>query len=428
MAGWKALLQNDPMPYLDERTTAMTKTLSLALVLALLATAAFAADEAKDPIRIGEINSYNALPLYTENYRKGWQLAVEEVNAAGGINGRKIVVIDRDDLGNPGDAMRVAQELLLNEKINLLSGCTFGNVCNALGDFAAKNKIFTMRWFGNPDREDRRESDYAFGLISSFGAWTRAPAAYTLEKHPDLRRWASLSPNYAGGHQVVKVFSDYVAMHSPKAKWLDTFWYPIGKLDAAVTIGAIQPQKVDAVYSVTFGSDAARMIRASKQRQFDKNKIIVVPEAGMPEFMKTIGSEMPEGWIMTGYPPEQINTPEHTAFVDKFEKRWGEKPGWMSLNGYNAYQFIFSALRKTSTLKSDDLVKAMEGITADTPLGKLKMRASDHLSTQGIWVGVSHLENNRPMLKDWKYYPGEEFMIDEDKVKPHEKAMEIKPE
>ncbi|HQD83270.1 MAG TPA: ABC transporter substrate-binding protein, partial [Quisquiliibacterium sp.] len=80
------------------------------LFAAALATFAFASTVSAQPIRIGELNSYKAQPAFLEPYRKGWELALEEVNAGGGLLGRKVEVISRDDNGNPGDAVRVAEE------------------------------------------------------------------------------------------------------------------------------------------------------------------------------------------------------------------------------------------------------------------------------------------------------------------------------
>ena len=73
---------------------------------------------AQDTIKIGEINSYKAQPAFLEPYKKGWELAVEEINAAGGVLGKKLEVISRDDNGNPGDAVRVAEELVSREKVD----------------------------------------------------------------------------------------------------------------------------------------------------------------------------------------------------------------------------------------------------------------------------------------------------------------------
>ena len=81
-------------------------------LLALALTPVASAKDTKDkepPIRIGEINSYKAIPAFLGPYKKGWQLALEEVNASGGVLGRKLEVFSRDDNGNPGDSVRAAQ-------------------------------------------------------------------------------------------------------------------------------------------------------------------------------------------------------------------------------------------------------------------------------------------------------------------------------
>ena len=81
------------------------------IILSFACAAAFCASAARaqDAIRIGEINSYKAQAAFLEPYRKGMELAIEEVNAAGGVNGKKLDVITRDDNANPGDAVRAAE-------------------------------------------------------------------------------------------------------------------------------------------------------------------------------------------------------------------------------------------------------------------------------------------------------------------------------
>jgi branched-chain amino acid transport system substrate-binding protein len=79
-------------------------------------------------IRIGELNSYKVFPAFLEPYKKGMELALEEINAAGGVNGRKLELITRDDGGTPGDAVRVAEELLARDRVNVLMGTFASNV------------------------------------------------------------------------------------------------------------------------------------------------------------------------------------------------------------------------------------------------------------------------------------------------------------
>src|SRR5689334_25329626 len=92
------------------------------------------------PIRIGEINSYTAIPSFTLPYRNGWQLAVEQVNAAGGVLGRPLEVISRDDAGEPQDAVRLAGELLKDQQVALLAGTYLSNVGLAVSDYALANR------------------------------------------------------------------------------------------------------------------------------------------------------------------------------------------------------------------------------------------------------------------------------------------------
>src|SRR6266540_7120220 len=90
---------------------------------AVLAAAALASVTAiAQPIKLGELNSYKTFPAFLEPYKKGMELALEEINAAGGVLGRPLEIVSRDDNGNPGDAVRVAEELLSREKAVLLMG------------------------------------------------------------------------------------------------------------------------------------------------------------------------------------------------------------------------------------------------------------------------------------------------------------------
>ena len=108
-------------------------TVSLgSLAFALVAGPALA----QATIKIGEINSYKALPQNLVPYRQGWLLAQEEVNAAGGVLGKKLETVFRDDNANPGDAVRMAEELLARENVDLLSGVTLSAIPTGLSNAA----------------------------------------------------------------------------------------------------------------------------------------------------------------------------------------------------------------------------------------------------------------------------------------------------
>ncbi len=118
-----------------------------AILSSLILAAAFAGARpaaADDTIKIGEINSYSALPSFTEPYRKGWQLALEEINAAGGVDGKKLEVITKDDGGKPADAVTAANELVANDGVAMLAGTFFSNIGLAVSDYAKQKKILFL--------------------------------------------------------------------------------------------------------------------------------------------------------------------------------------------------------------------------------------------------------------------------------------------
>src|ERR1700734_3566392 len=115
----------------------MTISATLRILLAASAVSlALFAPARSDEIKIGEINSYSGLPAFTEPYRKGWQLALEEINAEGGVDGKKLVVISKDDGGKPADAQTAANELVSSENLVMLTGAFLSNIGLAVSDFA----------------------------------------------------------------------------------------------------------------------------------------------------------------------------------------------------------------------------------------------------------------------------------------------------
>ena len=157
---------------------------------------------AQSTLKIGEINSYKAQAAFLDPYKKGMELAVEEINAAGGVDGRKIELITRDDNANPGDAVRLAEELVSREKIDVLVGAFLSNIGLALTDFAKQKKFFYLA--GEPLTDKitwQGGNHYTFRLRP--GTYMQAamlvPDAVKLKK----KRWAIVYPNYEYGQSAV---------------------------------------------------------------------------------------------------------------------------------------------------------------------------------------------------------------------------------
>src|ERR1700752_1268681 len=178
--------------------------------LAVVGTRMSSPAVAQSEIKIGEINSYSLLPAFTDPYRKGWQLAVEEVNASGGINGKKLVVISKDDGGKPADAQTAANELVSSENVAILCGTFLSNIGLAVSDFANQKKVFFLAAEPLTDALTWSKGNrYTFRLRPS-NYMQAAMLAEAAAKLP-AKRWATIAPNYEYGQSAVAVFKPLVS-------------------------------------------------------------------------------------------------------------------------------------------------------------------------------------------------------------------------
>lgn len=382
------------------------------LAVAATAAAAFAAPAlAQDdaPIRIGEINSYTALPAFTEPYRKGWMLALEQINEAGGVNGRPLEVISRDDGGKPGEAVTAANELVAREDVALLMGTFFSHVGLAVSDYAKQRDVFFLAAEPLTDALIWAQgNDVTFRLRPSVSMQAEM-LAEEAARLPGTR-WATVAPNYEYGTAAVEAFKDALERRRDDIEWVAEQWPPLGKIDAGATVQALAQAEPDAIYNVTFGPDLARFVREGSVRGLFQDRDVVSLLTGEPEYLLPLGGEAPEGWIVTGYPYDSYDAPAHTAFRDAYQARWDEHPMMGSVVGYGAMQSVAAILEKAESLETEALTAAAEGIGHDTPFGPITYRAADHQSTMGAFVGRTAVEDGAPRMVDYRYVDGAEVL------------------
>ncbi|MCX7262343.1 MAG: ABC transporter substrate-binding protein [Burkholderiales bacterium] len=388
--------------------------------VALGATSAMSV-QAQAPIRIGEINSYSAIPQFTQPYKQGWQLAVEEINASGGLLGRKVEVIARDDAGKPEDALRHAIELTSQEKVDVLAGGFLSNVGLALADHALRSKRLFIAsepltdaivW----DKGNR----YTFRLRAS----TYMQAAMLVEEAAKLpaKRWATLAPNYEYGQSAVASFKELLKAKRPDVEFVGEQWPALGKIDAGSSLSALMQSKPDAIFNVTFGADLAKLVREGNQRSIFPRVPVVSMLSGEPEYLEVLKDETPKGWIVTGYPWDQIDSKEHASFAANYYKKFKENPKLGSVVGYATMQAIFAGIKKAGSTDNEKLIVAMRGLKFSTPFGPAEFRAIDQQSTMGAYVGKLDVRGNQGTMTQWRYADGKNYQPTDAYVKARRPA------
>src|SRR5436190_22918176 len=346
---------------------------ALAVVVAGLSGNAMAQSE----IKIGEINSYSLLPAFTEPYRKGWQLAVEEVNAAGGINGKKLVVVSKDDGGKPADAQTAANELVSSENVAMITGTFLSNIGLAVSDFANQKKVFFLAAEPLTDAITWSKGNrYTFRLRPS----NYMQAAMLVEAASKLpaKRWATVAPNYEYGQSAVAVFKKLMSEKRPDIQWVDEQWPPQGKIDAGPVVQALAQANPEAILNVTFGADLVKFVREGNTRGLFKDRTVVSFLTGEPEYLDPLKEETPEGWIVTGYPWYAINTPEHTAFLKAYQSKVNDYPRLGSIVGYQTIKAAAAILTKANPTDPETLTRATDGLCLPSPFGEITFRKIDH--------------------------------------------------
>lgn len=364
------------------------------------------------PIRIGEINSYSTIPQFTVPYRMGWQLAVDEANAAGGLLGRRVEVVSRDDAGKPEDAIRLATELVSNEKVALLAGTFLSNVGLAVADFALRNKVLFVAAEPLTDAMVWEKGNrYTFRLRPS----TYMQSAMLVEEAVRLpaKRWAIVAPNYEYGQSAVANFKMLLKAKRPDVEFVAEQWPALGKLEAASTVQALIAARPDAIYNVTFGADLPRLVREGNLRGLFPRVPVVSLLSGEPEYLDVLKDETPKGWIVTGYPWDQIATAEHSRFFNAYYKRYSDTPRLGSVVGYSTFTAIFAAIAKAKSTDTEKLISALRGLEWMTPFGPVVFRAADHQSTMGAYVGKLDLRSGKGTMVDWRYADGKDYLPSE---------------
>ncbi|MEH2479466.1 branched-chain amino acid transport system substrate-binding protein [Nitrobacteraceae bacterium AZCC 2146] len=363
---------------------------------------------AGDAIRIGDLNSYKAMAANTQPYRNGLDLAIAQANAAGGVIGQKLELVYRDDGANPNDAIRAADELILREHIDVLTGTILSHVGLAVADFAKQRKMFFLASAPLTDKlvwENGNRYTYRLRPSTYTHAAALVPEAVKLNK----KRWAVVYPNYEYGQSAIATFKTLLKQQQPDVEFVADISAPLGKIEAGAIVQALDDARPDAIFNVFFGPDLAKFVREGTTRGVFEKRYVVSLLTGEPEYLDPLKEDGPKNWIVTGYPWYLIATPEHAAFLRDYQAKFNDYPRMASLVGYATGKALVAGIAKAGSTDSEKLVAAFADLTFDTPAGPVTFRGIDHQSTLSLYVGHTGLRGGKGVMVDSVYKDGAAF-------------------
>ncbi len=374
------------------------------------------AKPAQPALLIGDINSYRLHPDLLGPYRKGWQMALDEINQQGGVLGRKLQVLSRDDDGTAEGAVAAAQKLADQAHIALFFGGLNSDVGLALSDYAKRNQSFYLSTFPMTSRLTWQQGNaYTYQLAPS--GWMQmaalVPKAFGLRK----RHWGVVYVDDTYGRTTVATFSDMITHFQSHTNIVSNQVIEPGKFDAGKTVHQLLQDKPDALFVLLSGPDLARFTHEGKAQGLLRNLPVVAPTVGEPEVLQALGADAQAGWLVSGYPcapaGDQANM---QRFEQSYQARYGTAPGSASALGYMALHAMAEGLRKAADADPHAVAAAFAGLKFDTPYGPVRFRSIDHQSTLGVCLAVTAEQNGRVVAQPTGY-------LDGSRLQPPDKAV-----
>jgi branched-chain amino acid transport system substrate-binding protein len=379
------------------------------------ASPALAQRKLKGPIKIGaQATLSGPFGGYGEYMRMGAQLAVDELNAAGGILGAPVEIAFRDEELKPTVAAANARYFVDTWGADVLTGIDASSSVLGVAEVMAElNRPLIVTHAATEKLNEiyvyQRGIKQIFRI--SVPVYQDGILAAMIAKDFPVKRWATIGADYEYGHTCWKFFKATLQRLRDDVQFVEESWAKFLTTDFGPHITKVMAANPDGIYSTQWAGEAVTLIKQAKLfGVFDKIQAWMTPMGAAMDVLEGLGAEYPEKcWVSSRYwflyPPTQ----ENRAFVERFHKRWGKYPHYVSETTYSAIYAYKAAVEKAGTTETAAVIKALEGMTVTTPGGRRYFRPEDHQAIYEVpWGRIMHdAKYPFPILTDLKVLPGE---------------------
>jgi branched-chain amino acid transport system substrate-binding protein len=333
----------------------------------VLCGAAFAADG----IKVGVL-----LPLtgaqakFGEIEKRSFEMAAEEINAKGGVNGKKIELLFEDDTGKPDVGRSGVEKLISREKVPVITGGYSSSVTAAAAPVAQQFKVPFVICTGSADDITEKGYDYVFRINQVASEYPNAVESFLKEVATDVKTVALLYENSAFGQSSSKSFEEDAKRLGLKIVVKEG--YQAGAIDFKPILTKVKAANPDMVYMVSYVMDASLLMRQSKELRLNP-KMFVGGGAGftLPEFAKSAG-DAADGVFSATLWIETLPFPGAKAYFDKFLKKYGSETEYHGAEAYAAMYVVADALKRAKSITPKDVRDALATTDMKTAFGPVK--------------------------------------------------------
>lgn len=390
------------------------------MTFALLTLPTLADD--KKPIKIGLLYSLSGMAaVVTQGTVIGHEIAAEEINAKGGVLGRQIDYVVRDDKLKPGDAVKEFRRMVTRDGVDFVMGVISSGVALAVSEVAKEMKVLFVDTIAQTAALTEEQGHRYVARTNTNSTVIGRTAALAAAKQP-WKRYYFIGPDYEWGHRVNDDFWKFLQQKKDGVEKLGELWPKLGERDFSSHITTILAAQPEAVFSSLWGSDIIAFTKqANAYGFFDKVRFISTGMGDL-DILKPLGAEMPDGLMATFYYAFDMPAPgkeqANAEFVAKFKERAGYEPKSGDVMGYIATYMMAETIARAGTTDTEKLIDALRGGKFDTLVGAVTVRDFDGQATFPYYAGFTYTNANFPFkrLKDVLRVTGEEVLLSKEEV------------
>jgi branched-chain amino acid transport system substrate-binding protein len=359
---------------------------------------------------------------YGRQIMMGATLAIEEINAGGGILGCKLEMKFMDEELKPATAVKNVRYLVTEWGAHFLYGVDSSGSAMAVGPVLPELK--RINFFTHAATHRLTEELVATKGIKeivrvSVPVYQDAiVAALVFKDMPNVKRFATIGADYEYGYVTWNLFKDTIKKFRPDAEFVAAAWTPFWTMDFSPHVSAVMAQKPDVIISTPWAGEAVMLLRqALLQGVFDQVQGWWQAMGGSVDVLEGIAREVQQDkfkgklWATARYIHNWPDTPENKAFVERFERRWGRLPNYSAETTYSAILITKAAVEKARSLETTKVLEGMKGMQIKTPAGIRVFRAEDHQFIYAVPAGkvVSDPKYPIPVVGELKIFAAKDY-------------------
>jgi branched-chain amino acid transport system substrate-binding protein len=356
----------------------------------------------KGPIKYGyQCVLSGTLAGYGEFHKMGLLMAVDEINAKGGIAGAKVEADIRDGTMAPDNAIKNCRYFVDSWGADFLGGIDSSGQVLAVAPLMPQLDKVLMVTHAATEKLNEQQV-FKNGIKQIFricnATYQDGNAAALIAKDLPAMKWATVSPKYEYGFTCWKMFQDTLKKVKPGVSFVAESFAPAGTTDFRSHINTILDAQPDGLYSTEWAGELITFVKQAREAGlFDKVKNVMFPVGAAMDVLEGTAADMPDGvWISGRYYFQYPKTKMNEEWVARFHKRWNHYPAYVSETAYSSLHALKAAVEKAGSKDTKAVIQALEGMDLETPGGLRHFRKEDHQALYDVPWGKTHRDPKYP--------------------------------